>query len=178
MAHLMFALSASLQDAGGATAAVWFNDTTLQAFVLMTRELGHVMYFLVQARRQIWLAQSSLTEACRRTLRGVPVMLGELFGSAAVEAVERTVQARQSSQRLSGLRRSMPPPPSQCSSRPSASPRVRPPPRHGDRSGDFYPREVQQRPAGTFISQSAVSYTDPGSWSPPLPAPRGSGDRR
>ncbi|MEQ2207720.1 hypothetical protein XENOCAPTIV_017486 [Xenoophorus captivus] len=139
MAHLMFALFASLQDAGGATVAVGFNDTTLQAFVLMTRELGHVMYFLVQAHRQIWLAQSSLTEACRRTLRGVPIMPGELLGSAAVEALERTVQARQTNQQLSSLRRSMPPPPPQCSSRPSTSPRVRPPPWHGDRSGDFYP---------------------------------------
>ncbi|MEQ2183342.1 hypothetical protein GOODEAATRI_031682, partial [Goodea atripinnis] len=88
MAHLMFALSASLQDAGGATAADGFSDAALQAFALMTRELGRVMSFLVQARRQVWLAQSALTEACRWTLRGVPVVSGELFGSAAVEALE------------------------------------------------------------------------------------------
>ncbi|MED6232786.1 hypothetical protein ATANTOWER_002432 [Ataeniobius toweri] len=50
MAHLMFALSASLQDAGGATATVGFSDA---AFALMTRELGRVMSFLVQARRQV-----------------------------------------------------------------------------------------------------------------------------
>ncbi|MEQ2182865.1 hypothetical protein GOODEAATRI_026665, partial [Goodea atripinnis] len=56
MAHLMFALSASLQDAGGATAAVGFSDAALQAFALMTRELGRVMSFLVQARRQVCLA--------------------------------------------------------------------------------------------------------------------------
>ncbi|MEQ2164448.1 hypothetical protein GOODEAATRI_006745 [Goodea atripinnis] len=37
--HLMFALSASLQDAGGATAAVGFSDAALQPFALMTREL-------------------------------------------------------------------------------------------------------------------------------------------
>ncbi|MEQ2173998.1 hypothetical protein GOODEAATRI_003228, partial [Goodea atripinnis] len=107
MAHLMFALSASLQDSGGATAAVGFSDAALQAFALMTRELGRVMSFLVQARRQVWLAQSPLTEACRRTLRGVPVVPGELFGSAAVEVLERTVQARQTSKQLSGLHRSM-----------------------------------------------------------------------
>ncbi|MEQ2176571.1 hypothetical protein GOODEAATRI_029317, partial [Goodea atripinnis] len=103
MAHLMFALSASLQDAGGATAAVGFSDAALQAFALMTRELSRVMSFLVQARRQAWLAQSPLTKACRRTHRGVPVMPGELFGSAAVEALERTVQVRQTNQQLSGL---------------------------------------------------------------------------
>ncbi|MEQ2179899.1 hypothetical protein GOODEAATRI_030005, partial [Goodea atripinnis] len=80
MAHLMFALSASLQDAGGATAAVGFSDAALQAFALMTRELGRVVSFLVQVHRQVWLAQTPLTEACRRTLRGVPVVPGELFG--------------------------------------------------------------------------------------------------
>ncbi|MEQ2277717.1 hypothetical protein XENORESO_006589 [Xenotaenia resolanae] len=79
MAHLMFALSASLQDASGATAAVGFSDAASQAFVLMTRELGRAMSFLVQARRQVWLAQSPLTEACRRTLRGVPVVPGEFL---------------------------------------------------------------------------------------------------
>ncbi|MEQ2300858.1 hypothetical protein AMECASPLE_030125 [Ameca splendens] len=100
MAHLMFAISASLQDPGGATAAVGFSDAALQAFALI-RELGGVISFLVQARRQVWLAQSPLTEACRQTLRGVPVVPGELFGSA-VEALERTVQARQTSQQLSG----------------------------------------------------------------------------
>ncbi|MEQ2183845.1 hypothetical protein GOODEAATRI_002136, partial [Goodea atripinnis] len=50
MAHLMFPHSASLQDAGGATAAVGFSDAALQAFELMTRELGRIMSFLVQAR--------------------------------------------------------------------------------------------------------------------------------
>ncbi|MEQ2172885.1 hypothetical protein GOODEAATRI_025952 [Goodea atripinnis] len=61
MAHLMFALSASLQDTGGATVAVGFSDAALRTFALMTRELGRVMSF----RRQVWLAQSPLTEACR-----------------------------------------------------------------------------------------------------------------
>ncbi|MEQ2250822.1 hypothetical protein ILYODFUR_004792 [Ilyodon furcidens] len=150
MAHLMFALSASLQDAGGATTAVGFSDAALQAFALMTRELSRVMSFLVHARRQVWLAQSPLTEACRRTLRGVPVMPVELFGSAAVEALEQTVKARQTSQQLSGLRRSMPPPPPQGSSHPSISPSAWPPPRHGNRFGGFYPQEVQQRPGRDF----------------------------
>ncbi|MEQ2167630.1 hypothetical protein GOODEAATRI_006044 [Goodea atripinnis] len=150
MAHLMFALCASLQDAGGATAAVGFSDAALQAFALMTRELVCVTSLLVQARRQVWLAQSPLTEACRRTLSGVPVVPGELFGSAAVEALERTVQARQTCQQLSGLRRSMPPPHPQRSSRPSLSPSAWPPSQHGDRSGGFYPREVRQRPGKDF----------------------------
>ncbi|KAK0147854.1 hypothetical protein N1851_012468 [Merluccius polli] len=88
------------------------------------------MSTLVQARRQVWLAQSPLTETCRRTLRSVPVEPGEVFGSAALEALERTVQARQTRQQLSGLHRSMPPPsrpggfaaPPQRRSRPQTSP--------------------------------------------------------
>ncbi|MEQ2236960.1 hypothetical protein ILYODFUR_017999 [Ilyodon furcidens] len=140
MAHLMFALSASLQDAGGA--AVGFSDAALQAFTLMTRELCCVMSFLIQGLRQVWLAQSPLTEACRQTLSGVPVVSGELFGSAAVEALERTVQVCQTSQQLSGFCRNMPPPPPQRLSRPSVSPSAQSPPWHGNRSGGFYPREV------------------------------------
>ncbi|MEQ2170668.1 hypothetical protein GOODEAATRI_002672, partial [Goodea atripinnis] len=179
MAHLMFALSASLQDAGGATTAVGFINAALQAFALMTRELGRVMSFLVQARRRVWLAQSPLTEACRRTLRGVPVVPGELFGSAAVEALEQTVQARQTSQQLSGLRRSMPPPPPQRSSCPSVSPSARPPPQHGDRSVGFYPREVRQRPSRDFcqpVHRPVRQTQDPGR--PHPRAPRDSGGRR
>ncbi|MEQ2182005.1 hypothetical protein GOODEAATRI_017631 [Goodea atripinnis] len=38
------------------------------------------------SRRQVWQPQSPMTEACHRTLRGVPVMPGELFRSAALEA--------------------------------------------------------------------------------------------
>ncbi|XP_077388987.1 uncharacterized protein LOC144026275 [Festucalex cinctus] len=83
LAYLMLALSTSLQ-ADGVEAAVSFSDAALQAFALMTREHGRLMSFLVQARRQVWLAQSPLSEASRRALRGVPVEPGELFGSAAV----------------------------------------------------------------------------------------------
>ncbi|XP_075336649.1 uncharacterized protein LOC142397191 [Odontesthes bonariensis] len=86
------------------------TDASLQAFALMSRELGRVMATLVQARRQVWLAQSPLSEACRRTLRSVPVEPGELFGSAALEALERTVQAGKTRQQLSELHRSAPPP--------------------------------------------------------------------
>ncbi|MEQ2176011.1 hypothetical protein GOODEAATRI_023758 [Goodea atripinnis] len=106
LAHLMFALSTSLQDTGGATAAVGFCNTALQALVIMARELGHVMSFLIQACGQVWMVQSP--PLCRWTLRGVPVVPVELFGAAALEALEQTVQVRQTSQQLSGLRRSAP----------------------------------------------------------------------
>ena len=130
LSHLMLALSASLQEATVDASVHSFGDASLQAFALMSRELGRLMSTLVQARRQVWLAQSPLTETCRRTLRSVPVEPGEVFGSAALEALERTVQARQTRQQLSGLHRSMPPPsrpggfaaPPQRRSRPQTSP--------------------------------------------------------
>ena len=55
------------------------SDASLQAFALMSRELRRVMSTLVQTRCQVWLAQSPLTEVCRRALRAVPVTPGELF---------------------------------------------------------------------------------------------------
>ncbi|CAL8316590.1 unnamed protein product [Boreogadus saida] len=38
-----------------------------------TRELGRLMSSLTLARRKVWLAQSPLSEPCRRTLRTLPV---------------------------------------------------------------------------------------------------------
>ncbi|CAL8385973.1 unnamed protein product [Gadus morhua 'NCC'] len=110
MSYLMLALSASLQEVAVGAPAHDFSDASLQAFALMSRELERVMSTLVQARHQVWLAQSPLTEACRGTLRSVPVEPGELFGSAALEALERNVQARKTRQQLSVLQRSVPPP--------------------------------------------------------------------
>ncbi|MEQ2186549.1 hypothetical protein GOODEAATRI_029708, partial [Goodea atripinnis] len=37
-------------------------------------------------------ARSPLTETCRRTLMGLPVHPGEMFGYAALEALERSAQ--------------------------------------------------------------------------------------
>ncbi|XP_028302770.1 LOW QUALITY PROTEIN: uncharacterized protein LOC114463422 [Gouania willdenowi] len=89
--------------------AVTFCDASLEAFGLMSRELGRIMSILVQARRQVWLSQSNLTEAARRMLRSLPVEPGVIFGPAAQEALERTIQAGQTRQQLAGLSR-MPPP--------------------------------------------------------------------
>lgn len=179
LAHLMFALSDSLQSDGGATAAVGFSDAALQAFALMTRELGRVMSFLVQTRRQVWLAQSTLTETCRRTLRSVPVEPGELFGSAALEALERSIQARQTRQQFSGLNRAMPPPPQHRSRRSAASTNVRPPPREW--SGGDYPRGGQQRSSRDSQDSFRHSFRQTRGSAPvrrPPKTPRGRGDRK
>jgi len=90
LSHLMLAASASLQQAPAEPSLLGLSDASLQAFALMTRELGRVMSLLVQTRRQVWLAQSPLTETCGSVQRGVPVEPGELFGAAALAALRST----------------------------------------------------------------------------------------
>lgn len=104
LSHLLLTQSATVDSSIHS-----FSNASLQAFALMFMELGRLMSTLVQACRQVWLAQSPLTEACRRILRSVPVEPGELFGSAALEMVQCTFQARQTRQQLSGLNRSVNP---------------------------------------------------------------------
>lgn len=154
MSHLMLALSASLQEASLDASVHSFSDAYLQAFALMSRELGRLMSTLIQACRQVWLAQSPLTEACRRTLHSFPVEPGELFGSAALEVLEHTVQERQTLQQLSGLHRSAPPP-----SRPrgaSAAPQRRSHPQ-------AYPRGYlrSQHPRPQPVQQVAQTFRAP-----------------
>ncbi|XP_051810260.1 uncharacterized protein LOC110963751 isoform X1 [Acanthochromis polyacanthus] len=104
LSHLMLGLSASL-DRSSVDPSTWgLMDASLQAFALMSRELGHLMSTLVQTRCQVWLAQSLLSEPNRWTLRSVPVVPGELFGAAALEALERTAQANCTRRQLVGLR--------------------------------------------------------------------------
>ncbi len=93
LSHLMLALSQSLQSSGSDTPTQDLSDATLQSIALMRRELGRLMSTLTQACRQVWLAQSPLSEACRKTLRDLPVVPGQLFGPAAQQTLERSVQA-------------------------------------------------------------------------------------
>ena len=60
MSHLMLALSASLQEVAVGAPAHDFSDASLQAFALMSRELGRVMSTLVQVRRQVWWKSAGL----------------------------------------------------------------------------------------------------------------------
>ncbi|MEQ2180016.1 hypothetical protein GOODEAATRI_031147 [Goodea atripinnis] len=92
LSHLMLGLFCSVESVPLDQLTQGLLDASLQAFALMTRELGRTPSMLVHAWRQVWLAQSSLTEPCRRTLRAIPVVPEELFGSAALEALERTAQ--------------------------------------------------------------------------------------
>ncbi|MEQ2158848.1 hypothetical protein GOODEAATRI_016385 [Goodea atripinnis] len=80
-------------------------DASLQAFALMTRELGRTLSMLVHARRQVWLAQSYLAKPCRRIQRVLPVVSGELCGFTTLEALEHLAQASRTRQHLAGLHR-------------------------------------------------------------------------
>lgn len=74
------------------------NDAALQAFGLMTRELGRLMSTLVVTRRQVWLAQAPMSDDCRQALRKLPVVPGQLFGPEAEKALERRKQSSQASE--------------------------------------------------------------------------------
>jgi len=104
LSHLMLALSQSLQPIGGDPSVQILSDASLQAFAFMSRELGRLMSTLTQARRQVWLAQSPLSEACRRTLRDLPVVPGQLFGPAAQQTLEQSIQTNKTRQQLADLR--------------------------------------------------------------------------
>ena len=180
LSHLMLALSASLREGNPGTDSVTLCDASLEAFGLMSRELGRMMSTLVQTRRQVWLSQSNLTEASRRTLRSLPVEPGAVFGPAAQEALESTIQAGQTRQQLAGLRRMPPPnrPPSDRDRSPRAAPRARLPPAHT--RGHRFPQRPTQRQSHNprdsgHTPPRQFRAPDPGR--PPPRAPRGRGAR-
>ncbi|TNN44873.1 CMP-N-acetylneuraminate-beta-galactosamide-alpha-2,3-sialyltransferase 4 [Liparis tanakae] len=158
LSHLMLALSESLQQATPDASVSSLSDASLQAFGLMSRELGRLMSTLVHTRRQVWLAQSPLSETCRRTLRSVPVEPGEMFGSAAIQALQRTVQAGETRQQFSNLRRDMPPP-RRVSRGPTSAPRdysqpqARPNSRHGPQRPAERPIRLQREAANRLPSR-------------------------
>ena len=157
LSHLMLAISTSLQRAAVEPSIQDISDASLQAFALMSKELLRVMSTLVQTCRQVWLAQSPLTEACRRALRAVPVTPGELFGSAAQETLEQAAQARQTNLQLSGLRRSVSAPGRPRDS--SAAPQSRSQPRSYPARGDGLRRSRRptQPPEGNFRAPARPS---------------------
>ncbi|XP_049437342.1 uncharacterized protein LOC125891834 [Epinephelus fuscoguttatus] len=104
LSHLVLAQSQTLQTAGADAQAQGLSDASLQVFAFLTRELGRLMSTLTLARRQVWLAQSPLSEACRKTLRTLPVIPGQMFGPAAQQALERSVQVNKVKQQFADLR--------------------------------------------------------------------------
>ena len=148
LSHFLLALSTSLQDAQVDDSTRDICDASLQTFACQTRELGRLMSTLVHTRRHVWLAQSPLTEATRRVLRRVPAEPGELFGSAALVALDRTAEAGETRRRLASLHKRTP-----ASSRPRACPPAPPrPPQLPPQSGQRPSRRDARKPAGDFRS--------------------------
>lgn len=133
MSHMLLALSQSLQSSEVEPAIRDLTDSLLQAFAYMAREQGRVMSHLTSARRQVWLAQSPLSEPCRRSLRSLPVVPGHLFGPAAQDALQRGLQVSQARRQYASLRQLRTPAwrPSSVARQPSATtppaPQPRPP---------------------------------------------------
>ena len=91
------------------------NDVALETFGLMSSELGRLMSTLVVARRQVWLAQAPMSDECRKALRKLPVVPGQLFGPEADRALERRQQSRQASEAWGQRGRGMMAPPARPS---------------------------------------------------------------
>lgn len=141
LSHLLLALSASLQDAQVDDSVCDMCDASLQAFAYQMRELGWLMSTLVHTRRHVWLAQSPLTEATRRVLRWVPAEPGELFGSAALDALDRTAEADDTRRRLASLHKRAPVSRGSSRSFPSAP---QGPPRQSPRGGQRQQRDERK----------------------------------
>lgn len=96
MGHLLSALHATLDSTSTDDSVSGLLDASLQALGAMASDCGRALGLLAHARRQVWLAQSSLPEACRNNLRQLPLTPGHLFGPAAQEALERRVRVTES----------------------------------------------------------------------------------
>ena len=182
LSHLMLALSASLQEGSTNednttedstnTDAVTFCDASLEAFGLMTRELGRMMSFLVQARRQVWLSQSSLKENARAALRRLEVEPATVFGPGAPSTLRQIIESDQTREQLASVQRTPPstkPAPSVGKGRGRGNFVVpRPPPPRGPPRPLQTPRDFG-RPGRSYAP-------DPGR--PPTRAHKGRGGRR
>ncbi|KAL7390944.1 hypothetical protein ABVT39_001691 [Epinephelus coioides] len=131
LSHFILALSQTLQESGVDSSAQTLSDASLQTSAFMSGELGRLMSTVTLARRQVWLAQSPLSEACRRTLHTLPVVAGQIFGPAAQQALDRSAQADQVRQRFAGLQRGLGPVPGRRGPLPSGHSHFHPPARPG-----------------------------------------------
>ncbi|MEQ2224438.1 hypothetical protein ILYODFUR_007420, partial [Ilyodon furcidens] len=120
---LLLAQSQMLQPGMAGAALGDTNDAALQAFGLMSRELGRLLSTLVVTRRQVWLAQAPISDDCRQSLRRLPVIPGQLFGPEAERALERRRQSSQAPEAWGGRSGAMGPPAPQPRRRDMREPR-------------------------------------------------------
>lgn len=65
-----------------------------------------MMSTFTAAPRQVWYAQSPLSEPCRGTLCTLPVLPGQMFGAAAQQALECSTQVDKAKQQFADLQQS------------------------------------------------------------------------
>ncbi len=91
LAHMLVALHSSLRETSSNPLVTDLSELTLQTMGVIANHCGTALGTLVQARRQVWLAQSSLPEVCRNNLQRLRLVPGRMFGPAAQEALDRRV---------------------------------------------------------------------------------------
>ncbi|KAI7793893.1 hypothetical protein IRJ41_005391 [Triplophysa rosa] len=96
MAHLLLALHSTMATTESDNTSFELLDASLQALGSVAFSSGKAFGLITQTRRQVWLAQSKLPEACRNSLRRLSLVPGQVFGPAAQEALERTACAAES----------------------------------------------------------------------------------
>ncbi len=102
LAHMLVALHSSLRETSSDPLVTDLCELTLQTMGVIANHCGTALGTLVQARRQVRLAQSSLLEACRNNLRRLPLVPGQIFGPAAQEALHRHVSVSETRSRHVG----------------------------------------------------------------------------
>ncbi|XP_074466146.1 uncharacterized protein LOC141752269 [Sebastes fasciatus] len=76
-------------------------DAALSTHSQLTRDIGSAMSSAMMARRQIWLAQTTLPENIRKELTNMPVVPGRVFHSdsqSVLEKAEQSLRTRESVQ--------------------------------------------------------------------------------
>lgn len=117
LAHMLVALHSSLSEVSSDPLVSELTELALQAMGVVANHCGITLGTLVQARRQVWLAQSSLPEVCRNNLRRLPLVPGRIFGPAAQEALDRRVSVSETRSRHVGSASGSRPPPATSGAR-------------------------------------------------------------
>ena len=182
MSHLGMALNQSLHSSASASSGeapsgaesspgvdasvLDLSDVSLDSLAYMATELSRLLSTITLARRQVWLAQSPLPDLSRNVIRTLPVIPGEVFGAAAQQALERSLQAQASKEQYASIK-GPPPLTRQQSAQGYGASRSRPPaqqdsyqrPPANDRSDQR--RRAPSRPAPqTKRGQGFRSYKD------------------
>lgn len=148
LAHLLLALQSSLPGANTDRAPDELLNAALQTMGYIAQDMGRLVATLVRGRRQVWLAQTPLSETCRATIRALPLIPGHVFGPAVKDALDRRAlisesRRQETAQRPFRFRTPVPPNPRPGLPRFSQTREARHQPRP---SSSFSPRERQGRP--------------------------------